>query len=111
MRNLPINNSEIDISIYCLSLMNKNICDFLKEGNRILKIGGKTIVAEINSRIENKVKFISAFKHSGFKLIKFKDIKSYFSIFTFKKVVDYKKIKINENDCGEILKPCLYKKR
>jgi len=35
--NTPLNNSEVDICVFCLSLMGNNFIDFVKEARRILK--------------------------------------------------------------------------
>ena len=36
---VPLGDESVDIVIFCLSLMGKNIGDFLIEANRILKTG------------------------------------------------------------------------
>jgi len=35
--NTPLTNSEVDVCIFCLSLMGNNFIDFIKESRRILK--------------------------------------------------------------------------
>ena len=113
MKNLPLNNKFCDICIYCLSLMNKNFIPFVVESNRILKINGKLLVAEITSRIVDMTKFLNIFEKYGFEVIKRKNIHDYFDIITFKKTKDCKILKSDEEleDTYDILKPCLYKKR
>ena len=113
MKNLPLNDKFCDVGIFCLSLMNKNFIPFIVESNRILKNGGKLLVAEISSRIVNMEKFVNIFKKYGFEEIKRKNINDYFLIMTFKKIKDSKIRKEDENleDTYDILKPCLYKKR
>ncbi len=37
--NTPLENESCDIVVFCLSLMGTNLRDFLKEANRVLKIG------------------------------------------------------------------------
>ena len=113
MKNLPLKNNYCDIGIFCLSLMNKNFIPFIAESNRILKINGKLLVAEITSRIVDMEKFLNVFKKYGFEVIKKKSINDYFEMITFKKIKDCKILKEDEEleDTYDILKPCLYKKR
>lgn len=113
MKHLPLNNKYCDIGIFCLSLMNKNFIPFVVEGNRILKINGKLLVAEITSRIVDMQKFLKIFEKYGFEVIKRKNIYDYFEMITFKKIKDCEILKKDEEleDTYDILKPCLYKKR
>lgn len=39
MANLPLENESVDIAVYCLSLMGINLNHFIREANRIIKIG------------------------------------------------------------------------
>ena len=113
MNNLPLKNHFCDLAIFCLSLMNKNFLPFIFEANRILKVNGKLLVAEISSRIADLDKFILQFKLMKFKLVKKINVKNYFTILTFKKIDDAKLNKniLNIENTYDILKPCLYKKR
>ena len=113
MKNLPLNNKICDIGIFCLSLMNKNFIPFVVESNRILKINGKLLVAEITSRIVDMDKFIKIFEKYGFELIKKRNLQDYFELITFKKIKDCEISKKDEelDNTYDILKPCLYKKR
>ena len=113
MKNLPLENSSIDLAVYCLSLMNTNFIPFITEANRIVKKDGKILVAEISSRIVDMNKFLKVFEKYGFKLIKQRNMHDYFDIFTFKKIKDCKISQKDKEleDTYDILKPCLYKKR
>ena len=113
MKNLPLNNKICDIGIFCLSLMNKNFIPFVVESNRILKINGKLLVAEITSRIVDMDKFLKIFEKYGFEIIKKRNIQDYFELITFKKIKDCEISKKDEelDNTYDILKPCLYKKR
>ena len=113
MKNLPLENSSIDLAVYCLSLMNTNFIPFIAEANRIVKKDGKILVAEISSRIVDMNKFLKVFEKYGFKLIKQRNMHDYFDIFTFKKIKDCKISQKDKEleDTYDILKPCLYKKR
>jgi ribosomal RNA-processing protein 8 len=37
MKNVPLKADTCDIAVFCLSLMGKNVVDFVTEANRILK--------------------------------------------------------------------------
>ena len=83
--------------------------DYIKEANRVLKMGGVLKVAEVESRFEGDTgvrDFIESVEKMGFGL-KWKDLnKEYFNLF------DFKKNKQNKKKTPEFeLKPCIYKKR
>ena len=112
MKDLPLENNTCDIVVFCLSLMNKNFVQFIAEANRIMKRGGKLVVAEITSRIVDLKKFVNEFKKINFKLIKNVNVKDFFVILTFKKMGDCKEENYdNDKETYDILKPCIYKKR
>ncbi|KAF0990000.1 hypothetical protein HZS_3750 [Henneguya salminicola] len=67
---VPLNDSEIDIVVFCLSLMGTNLMDFFKEASRILKIGGRMLIVEVASRIESISEFISGIESLGFNCAK-----------------------------------------
>lgn len=50
--NLPLNNGEVDVAVFCLSLMGTNWIDFVEEAWRVLRGDGKgeVWVAEVKSR-------------------------------------------------------------
>lgn len=39
MANVPLENSSIDVVVFCLSLMGTNLQDYILEANRVLKMG------------------------------------------------------------------------
>lgn len=39
MAHVPLEDSSVDVAVFCLSLMGTNLHDFLTEANRVLKIG------------------------------------------------------------------------
>ena len=39
MSHTPLESQSVDIAVFCLSLMGTNIRDYIKEANRVLKIG------------------------------------------------------------------------
>ena len=84
--------------------------DYLKEANRVLKMGGILKIAEVESRFDGDDainSFVEFGEKSGFSL-KWKDLKKeYFNLFDFGKISKFNNKKVME----ATLKPCLYKKR
>jgi ribosomal RNA-processing protein 8 len=115
---VPLKNDEVDVGIFCLSLMGTNFIDFIQEAKRILKNKGILIVSEIMSRIVNTENFIKVFESLGFNLRKKMNIKNYFTLFVFRlekeegsNFVTDKDSQITVENSYDILKPCIYKKR
>jgi ribosomal RNA-processing protein 8 len=48
--NVPLEDASLDVAIFCLSLMGTDFESFLVEARRVLKRGGKLIIAEVKSR-------------------------------------------------------------
>lgn len=111
--------------------MGQNLQEFLKEANRVLKIGyiwhafwtlvtwfnwfffftsrGFLYLAEVESRCANIEGFLKSIEKFGFRL-KEHDAKSY-RFFFFAKFVKTANISIKATFPRMHLKPCLYKKR
>lgn len=66
IRKTPLEESSVDLAVFCLSLMAEQVDDFIKEANRILKPSAKLIIAEVTSRIENMAKFKRGLGAYGF---------------------------------------------
>ncbi|CAD5220010.1 unnamed protein product [Bursaphelenchus okinawaensis] len=103
----PLKDGEVDVVVYCLSLMGTNLGDFIREANRVLKDGGKLKIAEVLSRFRHVKNFIKAVEQMGFQLKKKRDLKDFFVLMTF---IKNGKVK-QKRPTGLILEPCLYKKR
>ena len=102
--NVPLESSSLDCVIFCLSLMGTNFIDFLKEANRLLKIGGIVKIAEVTSRLDSS--FENLLDELGFK-IDTKTLKNnFFTFFTLTK-----RKKPNKSISKVELKPCIYKRR
>jgi len=112
MAKVPLEDSSVDVAVFCLALMGTNVRDFVFEASRVLRVAGSLKIAELESRFQgdgcNLDNFISDVEKFGFKNTK-KDLKKdFFYFLDFEKVQDIKKKK----KLPEIaLKPCLYKKR
>jgi ribosomal RNA-processing protein 8 len=70
MKHVPLNNTSVDIAVFCLSLMGTNAVEFLCEAHRVLRQKGLLKIAEVVSRINNKDLFIRSVEAIGFKLVK-----------------------------------------
>lgn len=107
--HVPLKDKQVDIVIFCLSLMGTNFVDFLLEANRILKSGGHMKVMEIVSRFEGKLRpFTKLVERLGFAQRKVDKSNSHFVDIEFQKVRDYTALASKPEFR---LQPCLYKKR
>ncbi|XP_018428945.1 PREDICTED: ribosomal RNA-processing protein 8 [Nanorana parkeri] len=108
MAQVPLSDETVDIAVFCLSLMGKNLSDFLKEANRVLKMEGVLLVAEVSSRFDDVRQFLSAMSQLGFKCVNKNTENSHFYLFEFSKA---RLARDASRHAGLQLKPCLYKKR
>ena len=107
MSSVPLPDSSVDVCIFCLSLMNSNVIDFILEARRVLRIDGILRICEIRSRIDNMKDFITKIEKCSFLLDGKPRALS-------KMFVDFKFILKSKNEPGALkitLSPCVYKKR
>ncbi len=45
--DLPLEDSKVDVTVFCLALMGTNFVQFLSEATRVLKKGGLLMIAEV----------------------------------------------------------------
>lgn len=113
IKKTPLTDSSVDIVVFCLSLMGKNIGDFLFEANRILKANGILRIVEVRSRFESEEngikKFIRGLKLAGFDVVnRGKDSNFNAMFFEVECVKSDRKPITDENFT---VKACVYKKR
>ncbi|KAL5488237.1 RRP8 [Sanghuangporus weigelae] len=119
---LPLPGSEandegqvVDVAVCCLSLMNSNWLNCVREAGRILKMGGELKIAEVASRFTNVDKFTSVICSIGFRLVHRDERNSHFSLFDFERTEHSKDLedKVWQKILtrGDVLQPCEYKKR
>ncbi|XP_077397303.1 uncharacterized protein rrp8 [Festucalex cinctus] len=108
MAHVPLQDSSVDIAVFCLSLMGTNLAAFLAEANRVLKRGGVLKIAEVASRFGNVRNFITALARLGFKMESKDTDNTHFYSFHFTKTGNAPE---NVKNFGLQLKACLYKKR
>ncbi|XP_072941754.1 uncharacterized protein [Epargyreus clarus] len=109
MARTPLLAASTDVVVYCLALMGTDLTRYLLEANRVLKIGGHLLIAEVESRFDNPETFSSDVQRLGFSLKNLDRSHKVFIFMEFNKVRDppSKKNKLPELT----LKPCLYKRR
>ncbi|KAL5530539.1 RRP8 [Sanghuangporus sanghuang] len=105
----------VDVVVCCLSLMNSNWLNCVRETGRILKKGGELKIAEVASRFTNVDRFTSVICSIGFRLVHRDERNSHFSLFDFERTEHSKDLedKVWQKilTCGDALQPCEYKKR
>jgi ribosomal RNA-processing protein 8 len=119
--NVPLKNDSANVVVFCLSLMGSDYKDFIKEAERILKPGGWLLIAEVNSRFENKegiAKFYDGVETMGFQKVNRDDLSEMFVLMYFRKISKGSEDKKNKSQAKKIkrpalgeLKACKYKKR
>ena len=62
----PLNNKQLDVAVFSLSLMGSNIRDYIKEANRTLKIDGRLFIIEATSRFKDLQQFKRLIIQFGF---------------------------------------------
>ena len=108
---MPLDEQEVDVGVFSLSLMGTNFPDFLVEANRVLKPRGKLFVAEVLSRFKDVNEFVKHMrKQAGFKALKVSKLKDFFYLMIFEKREEAEDLDRTQS-FSEQLKPCLYKKR
>ncbi|OWF47013.1 Ribosomal RNA-processing protein 8 [Mizuhopecten yessoensis] len=106
MAKVPLKNESVDVAVFCLSLMGKNLPDYLREASRVIKPGGSLKVAEVTSRIRSLPNFKKTMDNFGFRLLNEDTTNRMFCLF------DFKKCKLPKKPPAEFhLEPCLYKRR
>ncbi|XP_036238401.1 ribosomal RNA-processing protein 8 [Molothrus ater] len=107
MAKVPLAAEAVDVAVFCLALMGTNLQEILGEANRVLKLGGTLLVAEVASRFEDTRAFLRAMTQLGFKTVS-KDLSSsYFYVLEFTKTGPARPGPAP----GLRLRPCLYKRR
>ncbi|XP_033001597.1 ribosomal RNA-processing protein 8 [Lacerta agilis] len=112
MAQVPLDDESVDVAVFCLALMGTNLQEILEEANRVLRVGGTLLVAEVASRFQDVRAFVAALGRLGFRLLS-KDVTgSHFFTFELRKAeVPKRKGRSEEAPQGLVLRPCLYKRR
>ncbi|XP_060130135.1 ribosomal RNA-processing protein 8 [Zootoca vivipara] len=112
MAQVPLDDESVDVAVFCLALMGTNLQEILEEANRVLRVGGTLLVAEVASRFPDVRAFVAALARLGFRLLS-KDVTgSHFFTFELRKAEAPKRKGRGERALpGLALRPCLYKRR
>ena len=66
MAHVPLNDKELDVAIFCLSLMGSNFTDYLREAHRCLKFSGELHIWEPTSHFDDPPAFCGQLERLGF---------------------------------------------
>ncbi|KAJ2048798.1 25S rRNA (adenine645-N1)-methyltransferase [Coemansia sp. S2] len=106
--DVPLPNDSVDVAIFCLALMGTDFLKFIREANRILRVGGELKIAEVISRVSDVDAFVQALEGQGFKLARTTANNKMFIMLDFTKV---KRCPAKLSGNPGLLKPCIYKRR
>ena len=73
MADVPIDDGELDVAVFCLSLMGSNFTDYLKEAHRTLKLDGRLHIYEATSGFTDRDQFAADLKTLGFGQVSIED--------------------------------------
>ncbi|XP_077200250.1 ribosomal RNA-processing protein 8 [Paroedura picta] len=114
MSQVPLEAASVDVVVFCLALMGTNLCEILEEANRVLRVGGTLLVAEVASRFGDLRAFLGALAGLGFRLVS-KDVSgSHFYAMELQKESPPRNpggARTGKTAAGLALLPCLYKRR
>nr|XP_028581288.1 ribosomal RNA-processing protein 8 isoform X2 [Podarcis muralis] len=79
MAQVPLDDESVDVAVFCLALMGTNLQEILEEANRVLRVGGTLLVAEVASRFPDLRAFVAALARLGFRLLR-KELKGFASL-------------------------------
>jgi superfamily II DNA or RNA helicase len=74
MAHVPLNDEELDVAIFSLSLMGSNFTDYLQEARRTLKLDGQLHIIEATSRFGDINQFCTNLEALGFAIISVEDM-------------------------------------
>ncbi|GAA5857800.1 hypothetical protein JCM1840_000916 [Sporobolomyces johnsonii] len=106
----------VDAVVCCLSLMGTDWVMMVREARRVLKDGGKLLVAEVTSRFDKVDEFVKLVEAVGFECTAKDESNTHFILFDFTKTstsAESNEAKKAEQTrkAATLLKPCIYKKR
>ena len=66
LADVPLDDEELDVAVFSLSLMGRNFTDYIKEAHRTLKLDGRLHIYEATSRFSDVDSFVSGLSSLGF---------------------------------------------
>ncbi|KAJ2849983.1 25S rRNA (adenine645-N1)-methyltransferase [Coemansia brasiliensis] len=106
--DVPLPNEVVDVAIFCLALMGTDFIKFVREANRILRMGGELKIAEVVSRIASTEAFVAALEEQGFRLDRKTTLSKMFIMLDLTKI---RRCPSTFQMAPGLLKPCIYKRR
>ncbi|CAE6437533.1 unnamed protein product [Rhizoctonia solani] len=104
-----------DACVCSLSLMSTNWIGCGREAWRVLRTGGRFVVAEVTSRFRDSKEFVKVLSELGFELVEKSAPSTHFLLFEFRKVERKRDIQTSwktiQTRTEGLLKPCEYKRR
>ncbi|CAE6423414.1 unnamed protein product [Rhizoctonia solani] len=104
-----------DACVCSLSLMSTNWIGCAREAWRVLRMGGRFVVAEVTSRFRDSTEFCKVLSDLGFELVEQSAPSTHFLLFEFRKVERRRDIQSSwetvQSSAEGLLKPCEYKRR
>tara|TARA_Y100001960_G_scaffold255516_1_gene273783 strand:- start:4182 stop:8297 length:4116 start_codon:yes stop_codon:yes gene_type:complete len=97
MADVPLNDEELDVAVFSLSLMGSNYKDYLKEGHRTLQLDGFLHIWEPTSKFNSIDDFRRSLERLGFRQVEIEE-KSNFTHITATKdrtEIDYNNIELS----------------
>jgi superfamily II DNA or RNA helicase len=73
MAHVPLDDETLDVAIFSLSLMGANFADYLREGNRTLKLDGQLHILEATERFSDRNAFVKSLERLGFAIVSVED--------------------------------------
>jgi hypothetical protein len=70
MSRVPLDNEELDVALFCLSLMGVNCTDYIREAHRCLRLDGLLHVWEPASYFDDVEQFCAVLGRLGFEVMK-----------------------------------------
>ncbi|KAG8689450.1 25S rRNA (adenine645-N1)-methyltransferase [Ceratobasidium sp. 394] len=105
----------VDACVCSLSLMSTNWIGCVREAWRVLRMGGRFIVAEVTSRFRDTDLFVKVLSEVGFELTEQTAPSTHFLLFEFRKIArkgwDTGEWERLRGKAETLLKPCEYKRR
>ncbi len=74
MAHVPLNDEELDVAIFSLSLMGSNFTDYLRQAHRTLKLDGQLHIIEATSRFSNIAQFQTDLEALGFDVVRVREM-------------------------------------
>ena len=69
IRNVPLEDDVLDVAIFNLALMGKNVADYINEAARVVRLDGQLWIYETEARLQTLLSLEQILETSGFKII------------------------------------------